>query len=271
MSAGAQGKENAANIKVGDRILVKHYRAEVEADRATLEWLGKDRALGISTRKTGEGVTVARVLDVQAVMVTGGRRAKRVYNIITTEGVLENNAPIQTMIMAPEDAAGIKRAHAEALELDKVYEAYPLAEETPEAPAAETASTFPIPALPVAEEAQPVEDAPAAQTRTEREVAALTEEFSGAAKWDPRRRLVIRLRLAQLGHPVQEAAREYEVDRLRARHASTNHLPERERIQAKLAALGTVVHPEGSPAYEEYRVQLRAALADPRAWDFLDV
>lgn len=114
MSAIAQGKENAANIKVGDRILVKHYNQENEADRATLEWLGKDRALGISRTKTGEGVTVARVLEVQAVMVQG-RRAQRRYNIITTEGVLENNAPIQTMIMAPEDAAGIKRAHVEAL------------------------------------------------------------------------------------------------------------------------------------------------------------
>jgi hypothetical protein len=140
MSAIAQGKENAANIKVGDRILVKHYTQENEADRATLEWLGKDRALGISRTKTGEGVTVARVLAVEAVMVQG-RRAQRRYNIITTEGVLENNAPIQTMIMAPEDAAGIKRAHAEALELDKVYEAYPVAEAETEAPAVDAAHT----------------------------------------------------------------------------------------------------------------------------------
>jgi len=270
MSAIAQGKENAANIKVGDRILVKHYTMDNEGDRETLTWLGKERALGISRTKTGAGVTVARVLDVQAVMVTGGRRNKRVYNIITTEGVLENNAPIQTMIMAPEDAAGIKRAHAEALELDKVYEAYPVAEEAAEAPAAE------VPFFQAKAEVEAIlADANATEEAPKSEVDRLREEFTTTALYVPQRRLAIRLRLAQLSATVYpdrfETQEEYEVDRLRARHAATNLPEERDRIVAKLANLGTVVHPEGSPAYVQYVKDLRAALADPRAWDFLEV
>lgn len=125
----AKGKITAARVTAGDRILVKHYNAENVADLSVLQYLGAEHALGISTTKTGEGVTVARVLRVEAKLVTGGRRDRRVYDIHTTEGILGNNVPTQTMWLAPEDAAGIKRAHAEALELDKVYEAYPLAEE----------------------------------------------------------------------------------------------------------------------------------------------
>src|SRR4051812_24170691 len=119
----AAGKTTAARITTGDRILVKHYTQDNEADRATLEYLGKERALGISATKTGAGVTVARVLSVEAIMVTGGRRDRRVYEIHTTEGTLRNNAPAQTLTMAPEDAAGIKRAHAEALAEDAVRSA----------------------------------------------------------------------------------------------------------------------------------------------------
>jgi hypothetical protein len=295
----AAGKTTAARVQAGDRILVKHYTMENEADRPTLEWLGKERALGISTRKTGEGVTVARVLRVEARMITGGRRDKRVYDIYTTEGVLENNAPAQTMMLAPEDAAGIKRAHAEALELDKVYEAYPVAEEAPAVPAKELdirpveleiplegagGSMAHIPAdvaLGVGPECGPgwaadvepevreelVKIMPRANGKNRAaEVAALREEFTGAARWDAGRRIAIRLRLAQLSATVyedrHETPEEYEVDRLRARFHSTNIPAERERIQAKLAALGTVVHPEGSPEYERYRRDLKAALAE---------
>jgi hypothetical protein len=64
---------------------------------------------------------------------------------------------------------------------------------------------------------------------------------------------------------------EREIARLRARHAATTIPAERERIQGKLAALGTVVYPEGTPEYAEYRAKLKAALADPKAWDFLEV
>jgi hypothetical protein len=65
-------------------------------------------------------------------------------------------------------------------------------------------------------------------------------------------------------------AKAAEIDRLRARAKVTTIPEERERIQGKLAALGTVIYPEGTPEYAEYRTQLKAALADPNAWDFLD-
>lgn len=133
----AAGKTNASRVQPGDRILVKHYTRDNEADQATLEYLGKDHALAISTTKTGAGVTVARVLHTEAAQVTGGRRERRVYNIYTTEGVLEHNAPAQTMILAPEDTAGVKRAHVEALEINAVMDAYPLAEELTEEEAAQ--------------------------------------------------------------------------------------------------------------------------------------
>lgn len=118
----AKGKITAARIAAGDRILVKHYTAENVADLSVLKYLGADHALGVSTTKTGEGVTVARVLKVEAKLVTGGRRDRRVYDIHTTEGVLGDNAPAQTMILAPEDAAGVKRAHVEALAANEAYD-----------------------------------------------------------------------------------------------------------------------------------------------------
>lgn len=127
----AAGKITASRVQTGDRVLVKVYDRSNEADHATLDFRGKDRALGIAWTKTGAGVTVARVLFVEALQVTGGRRDRRVYNIHTTEGVLEHNAPAQTLILAPEDAAGIKRAHAEAMILNATYDAYPVAEATP--------------------------------------------------------------------------------------------------------------------------------------------
>lgn len=118
----AKGKITAARIAAGDRILVKHYTAENVADLSVLKYLGAEHALGISTTKTGEGVTVARVLKVEAKLVTGGRRDRRVYDIHTTEGILGDNAPAQTLTLAPEDAAGIKRAHVEALAANEAYD-----------------------------------------------------------------------------------------------------------------------------------------------------
>lgn len=118
----AKGKITAARIAAGDRILVKHYTAENVADLSVLKYLGAEHALGISTTKTGEGVTVARVLRVEAKLVTGGRRDRRVYDIYTTEGLLGDNAPAQTLTLAPEDAAGVKRAHVEALAANEAYD-----------------------------------------------------------------------------------------------------------------------------------------------------
>jgi hypothetical protein len=55
-------------------------------------------------------------LAVQSVRteLIGGHVAQRVYRFTTSAGLL-TMAPAQTAILAPEDPAGIKRAHAEAL------------------------------------------------------------------------------------------------------------------------------------------------------------
>lgn len=99
----ATGKTNASRVQVGDRILM-------------------DTATGFpSQTKTGANVVVARVTGKHAVQggLTSSRRgtSRMRYAVITTAGEF-NAAPIQTMWMAPEDNAGIKRAHTEALAED---------------------------------------------------------------------------------------------------------------------------------------------------------
>lgn len=91
----AQGKTNASRVTTGDRILVY-----VEGDYRE-----------VSRTKTGPGVQVARVTGKT---MAGGR-----YYLETSAGPVKNLAPIQTMWLAPEDAAGIKRAHVEALKEDQ--------------------------------------------------------------------------------------------------------------------------------------------------------
>jgi predicted DNA binding protein len=124
----AKGKITAARVQAGDRILVKVYDRSNTEDHAILDHLKKDWALGIATTLTGTGVRVARVLSVEAYTVQGGRRAARAYDIHTTEGTLGNNVAHQTMLLAPETPAAVKRAHAEALELDRTMDAYPVAD-----------------------------------------------------------------------------------------------------------------------------------------------
>jgi hypothetical protein len=116
----AKGKINASNVQTGNRIIVK---------------VSADGTVRPSDTKTGEGVQVAQVLGKLFRAAQGPYEARGKYVIITSAGTFEA-APIQTMFLAPEDAAGIKRAHVEALELDKVYEAYPLADEEIATPAA---------------------------------------------------------------------------------------------------------------------------------------
>jgi hypothetical protein len=72
----------------------------------------------------------------------GRYEARGKYVIITSAGSFEA-APIQTMWLAPEDPAGIKQAYAEALELNKVYEVYPLDIET--LPDPDGSNTLPVP------------------------------------------------------------------------------------------------------------------------------
>lgn len=102
----AAGKINASNVQAGDRIIVKaRYDAE-----------GHERITESAT-KTGEGVFVARVISKTFRAAQGRYEARGKYVIGTTAGSFEA-APIQTMWLAPEDAAGVKRAHAEALTED---------------------------------------------------------------------------------------------------------------------------------------------------------
>jgi hypothetical protein len=103
----AAGKVNASKVQIGDRIIV----------RDTDSNFSSGYSITCSHTKTGETVRVARVTGKSAVVASNGRRAQRWYKIETTEGSFEA-APIQTMFLAPEDAAGIKRAQVEALAED---------------------------------------------------------------------------------------------------------------------------------------------------------
>lgn len=59
-----------------------------------------------------------------------------------------------------------------------------------------------------------------------------------------------------------------EVTRLRAEYKTAT--PERQdEIASRLNSLGRVVFPPGSPEYEVYRANLRAALSDPDQLDAL--
>lgn len=103
----AKGKINASKVQADDRIIV-----QVSAGT------GEVRP---STTKTGEGVFVARVTGKTFGHEGRGNggygRSTRFYTVHTTAGSFEA-APIQTMWLAPEDAPGIKRAHAEAERID---------------------------------------------------------------------------------------------------------------------------------------------------------
>ena len=99
----AAGKVNASKVEAGDRIII------IEAENGTIHE---------SRNKTGENVYVVRVTGKRFRAAQGPYEARGKYIIETTAGEFEA-ATIQTMWLAPEDAAGIKRAHVEALEADK--------------------------------------------------------------------------------------------------------------------------------------------------------
>lgn len=102
----AKGKINASNVTTGDRIIVKTHESGRVTESAT---------------KTGEGVHVARVIGKTFRAAQGPYEARGKYIIETTSGSFEA-APIQTMWLAPEDAAGVKRAYTEALAEDRERE-----------------------------------------------------------------------------------------------------------------------------------------------------
>lgn len=94
----AKGKINASKVQINDRIIVAPSLVEGRVN--------------ISQTKTGEGVHVARV--IRQSYTPGSGRRQGFYTVVTSSGTF-TAAPIETMWLAPEDAAGIKRAHAEAL------------------------------------------------------------------------------------------------------------------------------------------------------------
>jgi hypothetical protein len=93
----AKGKINASKVQPGDRVIVAPSKAEGRVN--------------ISSTKTGEGVHVARV--IAKVYAPGANRRPGFYVVTTSSGTF-HAAPIETMWLAPEDNAGIKRARAEA-------------------------------------------------------------------------------------------------------------------------------------------------------------
>lgn len=114
----AAGKINASKVEAGDRIIVKLN---------SKGWDGEDIAVTHSSTKTGENVVIATVIGKTFRAAQGPYEARGKYIIETAYGTFEA-ATIQTMFLAPEDAAGIKRAHVEALAIDAEWVA-PVADE----------------------------------------------------------------------------------------------------------------------------------------------
>ncbi|MFD6636744.1 hypothetical protein ACFWDN_13080 [Micromonospora chalcea] len=119
----AQGKINAAGIArsfipgvTAIRVLL------VREDGEKLKEWGIKREPGLVATNRKTGVLTLAVLEVETRLSEGEgytRRRTREYRFRTTEGWTLWHSPIQTFILAPEDAAAIKRAHKEALELDE--------------------------------------------------------------------------------------------------------------------------------------------------------
>jgi hypothetical protein len=123
MGAIAAGKVNASEATEGMRIIVK---------------VSADGTVSPSRTKTGEGVQVARIIE-KGFRAAGRYEARGKYVITTSAGSFDA-APIQTMFLAPEDPAGIKRAMAEAVAEDETREAAK-AETIEETPATEAGAT----------------------------------------------------------------------------------------------------------------------------------
>lgn len=104
----AQGKINASSVQTGDRILI--------AD--STDWQTGEPIMTPSRTKTGETVRVVRVTGKSFRAAQGRYERQGKYVVETTAGTFEA-APSQTMWLAPEDPAGVKRAHVEALAEDE--------------------------------------------------------------------------------------------------------------------------------------------------------
>lgn len=251
----AKGKVNASQVQVGDRIIVKvTERGDSEFSDYSLDLVKADWMVTPSKTKTGEKVYVTTV--------TGKDKCinRRGYMIETGRGTFYAE-PIQTMWLAPEDAPGIKRAYAEALTEAEEREAK-AAEELVLA-ATETDTLGPV--LVAGEEINATQE----ERAEAQEVQRLREEYPGAPA---ARRVAIRRRLLQLNATLVEGQEDgeddLEKDCLRARFDLAGS-EERQKIIDRLRVLGTVVFPEGTPEYAEYRTNLRRALMDKSQWESL--
>lgn len=114
----AQGKMTAAGLAAAYakgqalRILVEHEDADFAAR------MGREPNIIPATRKTGVVTVLITGTEVGMYRTGVGGRAQRVYRFATSIGHIQA-VPAQTFILAPEDPAGIKRAHVEALDMDQ--------------------------------------------------------------------------------------------------------------------------------------------------------
>ncbi|MEV0267753.1 hypothetical protein AB0H43_03175 [Hamadaea sp. NPDC050747] len=115
-TAAALAKRVAAGEPV--RILVTHESAE------SARMFDRKPVLAAARRKTGVMTLVATSVEVRTYQTF--RRSQRDYVFTTSEGVMVL-APAETVILAPEDVAAIKRAHAEALEMNAEFDRSALA------------------------------------------------------------------------------------------------------------------------------------------------
>lgn len=283
----AKGKINASKVQAGDRIIVKLHRNDA----------GLLTHITESPTKTGEDVIVALVIGKHFRAAQGPYECRGKYVIETSAGLFEA-APIQTMWLAPEDAAGVKRAHVEALledaERDRqetLREARQF-EETGfaarvtalighgithraavrrvldilhgEALREDQARTLDETARRVGLEAQRNHRGVTLVAAGEGIQIHVFEDDEKALAW-----LLLSIELeAEIENDRRtyeaETAQRTEIEDLRAEFPGASTVRQVE-IVARLAALGTVVYPPGTPEHDRYATDLRAALKDWRA------
>lgn len=118
----AKGKITASALQIGDRIICKSgtYSEETASQWASIQ--AGDPYFHESRTKTGANVVIVRVTG-KSFRAASGRYERQGRFVIETTGGTFEAAGCQTMWLAPEDPAGIKRAHVEALAEDAEREA----------------------------------------------------------------------------------------------------------------------------------------------------
>lgn len=113
----AKGKITASALQIGDRIICKSgtYSEETASQWASIQ--AGDPYFHESRTKTGANVVIVRVTG-KSFRAASGRYERQGRFVIETTGGTFEAAGCQTMWLAPEDPAGIKRAHVEALAED---------------------------------------------------------------------------------------------------------------------------------------------------------